>query len=164
MPTGGRDSVSANSSFKDLLRVLGEFEVRYLIVGGYAVMRYSEPRFTKDLDVWVEASADNAVRVFRALAAFGAPLASVTQDDFATEGNFYLMGRPPVRVDVLTSVDGLKFAECWERRMESSFDGVSAYFVSRDDLIVNKRATGRLQDLADVERLESGSPGKPPTE
>lgn len=153
--------MSANSSFKDLLRILAEFEVRYLIVGGYAVMRYSEPRFTKDLDVWVEASPENADRVFRALATFGAPLASVTREDFATEGNFYQMGRPPVRVDVLTSVDGLRFADCWERRTESSFDGVSAYFVSREDLIVNKRATGRMQDLADVERLESDAPSKP---
>lgn len=78
-----------------------------MIVGGYAVKRYSEPRFTKDLDVWVEASPENADRVFRALATFGAPLASVTREDFATEGNFYQMGRPPVRVDVLTSVDGV---------------------------------------------------------
>ena len=105
--------MTPNSNFRDLLKLFGEFGVRYLIAGGYAVMRYTEPRYTKDLDVWIEASLDNAERVYRALAAFGAPLQGITRSDFETEGPFYQMGRPPVRVDILTSIDGVDFSGAW---------------------------------------------------
>jgi len=100
-----------NSDFSDLLRAFNDNGVRYLIVGGHAVMLYTEPRYTKYLDVWVEASADNAEKVYRSLAAFGAPLSGLTPNDFSSEGFFYQMGVPPARVDILMSVDGVSFHE-----------------------------------------------------
>lgn len=99
------------SHFNDLLKSFDEQEVKYLVVGGHAVMFYSEPRYTKDLDIWIEASPENATRVFRALAHFGAPLTGVSEADFAAPGSFYQLGRPPLRVDVLTSIEGLEFDE-----------------------------------------------------
>jgi len=139
--------------FKELLRAFNENEVKYLIVGGYAVMKYSEPRYTKDLDIWVEASPENAEKVFRCLKNFGAPLEGLTETHFAEEG-FYQMGRPPVRVDILMTIEGLEFISAWPNRMEADFDGIPTYFIGRGDLIENKKAAGRLQDLADVEKIE----------
>ena len=151
-----------NSDFRELLSTWNDCEVRYLIIGGYAVMLYTEPRFTKDLDLWVEPTAENGRRVFRALALFGAPLAGVTADDFSQEGLFYQMGRPPVRVDVLTSVTGMRFQEAWLNRVERDLGGIPAPFLSRDDLIRTKTALGRPQDLLDVEQLKKAPPTGPP--
>jgi hypothetical protein len=136
------------------LSIFNEENVRYLIVGGYALMLYTEPRFTKDLDLWVEPSKDNAARVFRSLARFGAPLQNVTAEDFATKDTFYQIGQPPIRVDVMTGITGVEFEEAWQRRRQSQLAGESVAFLSREDLIRNKRAVGRLRDLADVESLE----------
>jgi hypothetical protein len=128
-------------------------------VGGYAVMKYSEPRFTKDLDIWVEASPENAQKVFTSLRAFGAPLDGLTEDHFADTG-FYQMGRPPVRVDILMNIEGVEFRSAWANRIEADFDGVPAYFIGLTDLIENKKTSGRLQDLADIEKMELGSEDK----
>lgn len=147
-----------NSDFKELLNLLGETQVKYLIVGGYAVILHSEPRYTKDLDIWVEASAQNAPLIFGALRAFGAPLSGLTTEDFEAEGYFYQMGSPPVRVDVLLSIPGLSFGAAWKNRVVADFDGVSANVLSKADLILAKRASGRPQDLIDVESLEN-APG-----
>lgn len=141
-----------NQDFRELLKIFNEHAVKYLIVGGYAVMKYSEPRFTKDLDIWIEASPENAKNVFQALKSFGSPLEGLTENDFAEDG-FYQMGRPPVRVDVLMSISGVEFQKAWKNKVETDFDGVSAYFIGLDDLIQNKKASGRLQDLADVEKM-----------
>lgn len=143
-----------NSNFVDLLRVFNEEEVKYLVVGGYAFMFYSNPRFTKDLDIWVEASQENSVRVFRALARFGAPLRGLTAADFAEPEKFYQLGIAPNRIDVLTSITGLEFEDTWQRRQASEFGGTTAWFISREDLIRNKRAVGRRQDLIDADLLE----------
>jgi hypothetical protein len=143
-----------NSDFKDLLKLFNDSKVRYLVVGGHAVMKYTEPRYTKDLDIWIDASPRNARAVFRALRDFGAPLANLTAGDFAREGTFYQMGRPPARIDILMSVAGLRFPDAWRRRVTTDFDGVSAYVISREDLLVNKRAAGRPQDLVDASNLE----------
>src|SRR5262249_49953188 len=136
-----------------LLKIFNERKIRYLIVGGYAVMKYTEPRFTKDLDVWIEASPENAQRVFNALVEFGAPLHGLTEKDFEQEGSFYQMGRPPARIDILMSIDGVSFADAWQNRFGADLDGVPAMFISRQDLLVNKKATGRLQDQIDAENL-----------
>jgi len=146
--------VPTNSDFKELLNALNEYEVKYLVIGGYAVMLYTEPRFTKDLDIWVEATQENGRRVYAALARFGAPLAGVTAADFSQQGLFYQMGRPPVRVDILTSVTGMQFEEAWPKRVEKDFGGVRTFFLSREDLIQIKTALGRPQDLLDVEKLK----------
>jgi hypothetical protein len=117
-------------------------------------MRYTEPRFTKELDLWVEASEQNAPIVFRALAAFGAPLAGVRADGFAKIDLIYQLGVAPIRIDVLTSITGVNLADAWQRRSEGDFGGVPAQFIGLQDLVRNKRATGRTMDLADCERLD----------
>jgi hypothetical protein len=142
-----------NPDFIELLKLLAKHEVRYLVVGGYAVMRYSEPRFTKDLDLLIAADPDNAARVYAALVEFGAPLKNLTAKDFEAEGFFYQMGRAPVRVDVLMSVPGVRFAEAWPRRDEVMLSGVGVPFISKADLIRAKRAAGRPQDLLDLDAL-----------
>ncbi|MEO8370191.1 MAG: hypothetical protein ABI806_13405 [Candidatus Solibacter sp.] len=143
-----------NSDFEDLLNIFIAREVRYLIVGGHAVMLYTEPRYTKDLDIWIDASEQNAERVFQALLAFGAPLAGLKAADFANEGWFYQMGIPPVRVDILMSIDGVAFDEAWQNRRASKLGKVDAWFIGRADLIRNKRTVGRHIDLHDADSLE----------
>ena len=142
-----------NSDFEDLLKRFNASSVRYLIVGGYAVMFYTEPRYTKDLDIWIDPRPENAGKVFRALAEFGAPLAGLSPSDFSKEGFFYQLGRPPARVDILMSVDGLSFEDAWKNRQESVLEGQVAWFVGRGDLIKNKRASGRHIDLHDADLL-----------
>ncbi len=142
-----------NSDFKDLLRVFNDHKVRYLVVGGYAVIKYTEPRYTKDLDVWVEAAPKNARAVVAALLEFGAPLTNIGPADFAKEGSVYQMGRPPARVDVLTSIKGVRFVDAWRNRVAANFDGIPAPVISRHDLLTNKRLLGRPQDLVDVSNL-----------
>jgi hypothetical protein len=143
-----------NSNFEELLSHFNARSVKYLIVGGYAVMLYTEPRYTKDLDLWVEASEENAAKVFLALAEFGAPLAGMTAADFAHEGFFYQLGMPPTRVDVLMSIDGVQFDEAWSNRNESVIGAQKAWFISRADLVKNKRASGRHIDLHDADLLD----------
>jgi len=142
-----------NSDFTDLLRLFNDNAVRYLVIGGYAVIQYAEPRFTKDLDLWISTDASNATAVYNALREFGAPLTGMTVADFAEEGYFYQMGVPPVRVDILMGIPGLPFEEAWQRRLEIDFDDLSIAFISRHDLITAKRASGRPQDLIDVDWL-----------
>lgn len=145
--------------FKELLRVLNEEEAEYLIVGGYAVMKYTEPRFTKDLDLWIGNSSENAARVYRALAEFGAPLQKdgLGPADFTSEDMTYQIGVPPVRIDILTHISGVRFAEAWQNRVASTFFGLPVHFISRNDLIINKRAAGRSTDLEQLEHLQRGT-------
>ena len=113
-----------NSDFSDLLRLFNDYSVRYLVIGGYAVVQYAEPRYTKDLDLWISTDPSNAEATYKALREFGAPLAGLTSDDFAEEGYFYQMGVPPIRVDVLMGIPGLEFEPAWERRVEVDFDSL----------------------------------------
>lgn len=142
-----------NSDFSDLLKLMDQFQVRLLVVGGYAVIRHTEPRFTKDLDLWIQATADNAERCYRALAAFGAPLAGLEPLDFTQQGYIYQMGVSPFRVDILMSLRGIDFDEAWQRRDVQNIDGLSISFLSKPDLIESKLRAGRPQDLLDVEQL-----------
>ncbi|MDQ3815837.1 MAG: nucleotidyltransferase [Armatimonadota bacterium] len=142
-----------NSDFKELLSLFNDNHVKYLVIGGYAVIKYAEPRYTKDLDLWVQADEVNAVAVLTALRTFGAPLANLTADDFAHEGYFYQLGVPPIRVDILMSIPGLTFDDAWSRRVEVDFEGVLVPFISKQDLIVSKRASGRPEDLRDADLL-----------
>jgi len=149
--------MSANSLFKELLRKFNEHQIKYLIVGAYAVMKYTEPRYTKDLDVWIEPSRVNAEKVFRALAEFGAPLDSVTTEDFSNPELIFQIGIAPHRIDILMSVKGLQFAEAWARRIETRFDDVPLQIVSKADLLTAKEAMGRPQDILDAEALRRAS-------
>jgi len=143
-----------NQDFVDLLRALSDHDVRYLIVGAYALGVHGRPRATGDLDVWVDPTPDNAARVLRALGDFGAPLAQVTSEDFSRPGIVFQMGVPPGRIDVMTELTGLFFADAWPRRVRAPFGAVEANVLGRDDFLSNKRATGRAKDLADIEELE----------
>jgi hypothetical protein len=142
-----------NQDFLDLLGALSDAEVRFLIIGGYAVGVHGHPRATKDLDVWVEASPENAVRVMAALRAFVAPIGGLTEADFATPGTGFMMGRPPSRIDILTQIAGLEFGPAWSRHIVRKFGVHECPVISIEDLITNKRAAGRPQDLADVDAL-----------
>jgi predicted nucleotidyltransferase len=146
--------VKINSDFRDLLQNLNAAGVRYLIVGGYAVMVHSEPRYTKDLDVWIEADEANAGRLFAALAEFGAPMQDYQPSDFTTPDTFFQIGIDPVRIDILTSVRGLEFPQAWARSVAVDFGGVPAPVLSRQDLIAAKLASGRPQDRRDARRLQ----------
>jgi hypothetical protein len=117
------------------------------------LIQYVEPRYTKDLDIWISVDQENATAVFKSLKEFGAPLAEMTEVDFSQEGYFYQMGLPPVRVDILMGIPGLTFDKAWQRRVEVDFDGLLVKFISREDLITSKKASGRPQDLIDAELL-----------
>jgi hypothetical protein len=153
IPTSSKVRMLVNSDFKELLSTFNDHQVKYLVVGGYAVIKYAEPRYTKDIDLWVGADKDNATAVYAALRAFGAPLTGLTEDDFAHEGYFYQMGVAPVRVDILMSIPGLRFGQAWERRVMVDFDGIMVPFIAKQDLITSKIATGRPQDLIDAQLL-----------
>ena len=146
-----------NSDFSDLLNLFKVNQVKYMVIGGYAVVQYTEPRFTKDLDLWISTHPDNAEAVFNALKEFGAPLEGMTPKDFSEEGYFYQMGVPPVRVDILMGIPGVQFDEAWERRVEVQFDDVPVTIIAKQDLIAAKRAAGRPQDLLDADSLEQTS-------
>ena len=146
-----------NSDFSDLLRLFNDNQVRYLVIGGYALIQYAEPRYTKDLDLWISTDATNAQAVYIALRAFGAPLTGLTAADFAQEGYFYQMGTPPVRVDILMGIPGVTFEAAWPKRMPVDFDGLVVLFIARDDLINAKRAAGRPQDIVDAALLTQAS-------
>jgi hypothetical protein len=140
--------------FRELLKIFEEHKIRYLIVGGYAVMKYSEPRFTKDLDVFIATDRANAEAVYSALKEFGAPLENLTSDDFVHKGYFYQMGRAPLRVDIMMSIPGIEFDEAWKNREVVQLEDVKIPFISRSDLIRSKEASGRPQDRIDVEKLK----------
>jgi len=139
--------------FKELLNALEKHRVRYLVVGGYAVMKYTEPRFTKDLDLWISTDEENSKAVFSALKEFGAPLKGLTPLDFTENGYFYQMGKPPFRLDIMMSIPGVEFETAWEHREEVLLEGMTIPFISRADLIRAKVASGRAQDLLDAENL-----------
>jgi hypothetical protein len=142
-----------NQDFLDLLRAFIDRDVRFLIVGAYALGVHGRPRATGDLDVWVDPTPHNAARVMEALEAFGAPLQQVAADDFSRPGIVFQMGLPPLRIDVLTELSGLTFGEAWPGRISASFGPLTVNVIGRDAFIKNKRATGRARDLADVEAL-----------
>ena len=143
-----------NPDFVDLLRAFIAADVRFLIVGAYALALHGRPRATGDLDVWIEASPDNASRVMRALAAFGAPLDSVTSADFSREGVTFQIGLPPGRIDILTELTGLAFADAWQERVRGPLGDIEVDFIGRRAFLQNKRATGRSKDLGDIEGME----------
>lgn len=139
--------------FRELLSLLEKYKVRYLVVGGYAVMRYTEPRFTKDLDLWVSTDMENAKAVYETLSKFGAPLKDLTPEDFTQEGHFYQMGNPPLRLDVMMSIPGVTFEAAWANRESVQLAGLGVPFISKADLIKAKEASGRDQDLIDAKKL-----------
>jgi len=144
--------MAENPRYKELLQLLNKFQVEFLIVGGFAVMKYGEPRYTKDLDVWVNNSPENSARVVGALREFGAPLDhdEITAETFAGKQAVYQIGIAPVRIDILSAITGVEFPQAWRNKVASTFFGVPVHFISLDDLLTNKRALGRDSDLKDL--------------
>ncbi len=124
------------------------------MIGGYAFSSYTEPRGTKDLDIWIAVSEPNSIAVYSALAAFGSPLSGMTPADFRDGKSFFIMGQPPARFDILQTIDAVTFAEAWASRVAGDLEGIPTHFISRELLIRNKRAVGRPRDLLDVAMLE----------
>jgi hypothetical protein len=143
-----------NPDFRDLFKAFNGEGVEYLLVGAQAVIIHAQPRYTKDMDVWVRASGENAERVFRALATFGAPLEGVTPRDFTDPNLIYQIGVAPNRVDIVMSIAGVDFEAGWANRVESTYGGTPIHVIGKDDLIRAKKASGRPQDLLDVDALE----------
>lgn len=144
-----------NEDYRDMLQCLLEERVRFLVVGAYALAAYGYPRATKDIDFLVNASSENAAHLMRALGRFGAPLDQVSATDFSTEGIVFQIGSAPRRIDILTRISGVDFERAYANRNTVLVEGIEVPVISLEDLIANKRATGRLQDLADVEKLEA---------
>ena len=142
-----------NQDFLDLLRAFIDRDVRFLVVGAYALAVHGRPRATGDLDVWVDATPENAAKVMSALEQFGAPTAQVRTEDFSRPGIVFQMGLPSVRIAVLTELSGLTFHEAWSTRTQAAFGPITADVIGREAFIKNKRATGRTRDLGDVEAL-----------
>ncbi|MCU0727299.1 MAG: hypothetical protein MUE73_16190 [Planctomycetes bacterium] len=143
----------ANPDFRDLFSTFNDERVEYLVAGAHAVIFHAEPRYTKDLDVWVNPMPGNAARVLRALGRFGAPLRGISERDFTDPDLIYQMGVAPNRIDVLMGVAGVDFPTAWADRVETTYDGVPIHVMGKKTLIAAKRASGRPQDLLDLERL-----------
>jgi len=144
-----------NPNFKELLLAFNAHDVEYLMVGAHALAAHGRVRATKDFDIWVRPEKANAQKVLQALLDFGAPLMDLTVEDLSRKETVFQIGLPPIRIDVVTGIDGVEFAEAWPDRLEIVFAGVPAFVISRHHLITNKKASARLQDLADVQELES---------
>ncbi len=145
--------MAVNPDFRDLLQVFDDEKVEYLVIGAYAVFEYTEPRYTKDMDVWVNPAPDNARRVYRALARFGAPLGNTPPEFFTQQSMVLQVGVSPNRIDILMGAGQLDFDAAWERRSERTYGGVLMHVLGRDDLIQTKKIAGRPQDLLDIEML-----------
>jgi hypothetical protein len=146
--------------FKQLLSIFHVHSVKYLVVGGYAVSFHAQPRATKDIDILIKPDAENATAIYAALAEFGAPLEGITADDFADRGKFFRMGREPIMVDILPEIDGIDFDTAWTNRITAIIDresGLAAFFISSDDLVKAKLASGRPQDIADVAAIRKAT-------
>jgi predicted nucleotidyltransferase len=141
--------------FSEFIELLLDHEVAFLVVGGYAVAAHGHPRYTGDLDLWILVDRTNAERLIEALKAFGFGSLGLSADDFLVRDQVVQLGREPIRIDLLTGLDGVHFSECASRSVSVEVDGMNVPFISRADLLANKRASGRAQDLADIEALDA---------
>ncbi len=142
-----------NQDFKEFIQSLNNNRVRYLIIGGYAVALHGYPRYTKDLDIWIEPTPANAVKMVKALEQFGFGSLALQADDFLTPDQIIQLGYPPNRIDLITTPPGVEFESCYVSRIQVEIDETSVNFIDLKNLKKNKQAAGRLQDLADLENL-----------
>jgi hypothetical protein len=143
-----------NEDYKDMLLALSDEKAKFLLVGAYAMAAHGYPRATMDIDIWVLPSPENADAVIRALSRFGAPLHNLTKEDLQKDGTIFQIGVAPRRIDLITAASGLQFEEVYRRSLSVNIEGIEVHIPSIDDLILNKRASGRTKDLADAEALE----------
>jgi hypothetical protein len=149
-----REETPLNSDFADLLHEFNAAAVEYLVVGGHAFGFHAQPRYTKDIDIFVNPDPGNARRAYRALAAFGAPLENLTVEDLSDADVVFQLGIEPNRIDFLTSIDGVSFETAWGSRAEATYGDERMWVIGIDDLITNKRTVGRDRDRMDVRELE----------
>lgn len=142
-----------NQDFREFIQSLNDSQVRYLVVGGYAVALHGHPRYTKDIDIWLELSPDNAANVLKALDQFGFGSLGLQAADFLVPDQIVQFGNPPSRIELFTTLPGVDFATCYPLRVQTEIEGVQVNFIDLDNLKKNKKAVGRLQDLADLENL-----------
>ena len=143
-----------NQDFREFIESLNANAVRYLVIGGYAVAFHGYPRYTKDIDIWIEMSPANAAGMARALEQFGFGSLGLQEADFLVPDQIIQLGYPPNRMDIITTPPGVEFAQCYEKRVEVDLDGVMVTFIDLENLKHSKKASGRLQDLADIENLQ----------
>ena len=144
-----------NSDFREILSAFCEEKVKFMLVGAYAVAAHGLPRATGDIDLWIDCSKENAARVWQALKKFGARLVDFSEDDLQSAGTVIQLGVSPRRIDILTEITGVKFAEAEPHKLVLEIEGIQVPVIGRADLIKNKSALGRPQDQADVARLEA---------
>lgn len=142
-----------SSDYRDLFKVLNAHKVKYLVIGAYAVAFYSEPRYTKDIDIWVSNDAVNAKRLYEALLDFGAPLKGVSIKDFTNKKTIYQIGVAPVRIDILLSASGIDFKKAWGNRKRTRYGGVPINMLGLKELIYSKKKAGREHDIMDMKKL-----------
>lgn len=143
-----------NLDFKEFIQSLNDNQVRYLVVGGYAVALHGYPRYTKDIDIWIDITPENAIRMVQAINQFGFGSLALKEQDFLETDTIIQLGYPPRRVDLLTTLLGVDFDDCYSVKVMVDIDGVPVNFIDLENLKKNKRATGRTQDMADIEYLE----------
>lgn len=143
-----------NQDFKEFIQLLNDNQVKYLVIGGYAVAVHGHPRYTKDIDIWIEISEENAQKLVTALTQFGFESLDLTSEDFQTPHQIIQLGYPPNRIDLITNPDGIDFQTCYDSKIEVTLNDVPVKFINLDNLKKNKLASGRLQDLADLEKLQ----------
>ncbi len=143
------------SDYKELLKTLNRYKVRYLLVGAYAVIYYTEPRYTKDCDIWVEPETKNAKKVYKALQKFGAPLKGIREKDFLNKKIFYQIGVAPIRIDIMMDISGIDFNRAWRRRQVADFEGIKVNILGIKELIESKTKTRRAADRIDLESLQN---------
>jgi hypothetical protein len=153
MMESSKSAILARPDAREFLELLAANNVRYLVIGGCAVLRYAKPRYTGNIDLWIARDRDNASAVFSALEAFGAPLNGISREDFCQPGHFYQMGAPPLRIDDMLSIKGVPFEDAWAERETMNFDGLEVPFIGKKHLIEAKRAAGRPLDMVDLENL-----------
>ena len=144
-----------NSDFKEFVELLNANLVEYLVVGGYALSAYGRPRYTGDIDFWVQASPENAKRIVKVLHDFGMSSLGIQEETFCKLNQIIQLGFEPKRIDLLTSIDGVEFDDCYDRRIEMTYDGVPMKFIGVDDFKKNKAAANRPKDRVDIKDLES---------
>ncbi len=144
---------NTSKDFEELFASFARLDVKFLIVGAYAVAFFAKPRYTKDIDVFVEASVENGLRIVAALDEFGFGSVGLTAADFAHAGQIIQLGVPPTRIDLLTSIDGIGFEAAWSSRVAARYGSADVFYIGREALLTNKKASGRPQDLLDVQTL-----------
>ena len=143
-----------NKDFKEFIELLDSNDVKYLVVGGYALAIHGHPRYTKDIDIWVLMDPANAKRILKSLDDFGFSQLDIKESDFLTPGNVIQLGYPPNRIDIITQATGVDFEKCFPIKVQVEIDGILVNFIDIESLKINKKAVGRLQDLADLEKLQ----------